>query len=412
MERRKIRNHLSISVRKKERNERKMKQSIVIMAIYTAQCLLGGFLIDLCLRRWTKKAGRIRAFWLIPYILFSLMPAVGALLVDSAAKNIIQAIGNIWLGFFLYFGALLLLLLAIMGILRRLIRMGAGWYGGILCLCIAAGLAVSGYGMYHAQQPKLVSYDLFLQKAAEDTEEMKVVLIADLHLGVNSRLATTERMVEMINGEEPDVVVIAGDIFTSSYEGLSHPEQFAKALRGIQSKYGVYAVYGNHDVEEPLLGGFALTPLTEAFRSDKMEAFFADCGFTTLADDAVLLPGDVQLFGRMDGEKAGDGTKNRLTPAELLAEIDPERPVLVLEHEPLDFQALAAAGADVILCGHTHAGQVFPGNLIVPYWNENPWGYARMYDADTIVTAGVGYYGSPMRVGTNSEVTVIHVHFA
>ena len=85
--------------------------------------------------------------------------------------------------------------------------------------------------------------------------------------------------------------------------------------------------------------------------------------------------------------------------------------MLVLQHEPKEFKALAEAGADVALCGHTHAGQIFPGNLIVPLFNENAWGYKRLHDVDTYVTAGMGYYGPPMRVGTDSEVTVLHITF-
>ena len=240
---------------------------------------------------------------------------------------------------------------------------------------------------------------------------MKVVLIADLHLGVNSRLATTERMVELINAEQPDVVVIAGDIFTSCYNGLSHPDQYAEALRGIRSKFGVYAVYGNYDVEETLLGGFAVAPISKAFRTDPMAAFCEDSGFSMLLDEIVTLPNGVQLAGRLDGEKAGDGTKDRMTPGELLSQADQGAPVLVLQHEPVEFAALAEAGADVALCGHTHAGQIFPGNLVVPFFNENAWGYEQVSGLDTFVTVGVGYYGPPMRVGTDSEITVINIRF-
>ena len=239
---------------------------------------------------------------------------------------------------------------------------------------------------------------------------MKLVLIGDLHLSVNSQLATTRRMVELINAQEPDAVVIAGDIFTSSYEGLAHPEQYAEALRGIRSKYGVYAVYGNHDVEETLFGGFAISPVSQAFRTAQMEDFFRDCGFTVLYDQVVDI-GGVQLAGRVDGEKAGDGTKNRMTPAQLLSDIDQSLPVVVLEHEPKEFKALKEAGADVALCGHTHAGQMFPGNLVVPFFNENAWGHVRVHDLETVVTAGVGYYGPPMRVGTDSEVSVVNLKF-
>ena len=392
-------------------------QMIVMVVVYLAQNLLAILLVDRCLRRWARtsqNAQKIRKYWFIPFTLVSLLPVAGALMPDSPVKFALQAAGNVWLGFYVYFGGLLVTLMLLGLILSKLSRgrLAQGWHGGMLCLSVLVSLVLLVYGLHHAQQTVVVSYDLDVDKpAAEPGEAMNLVLIGDLHLSVNSRLATTQRMVELINAENPDVVVIAGDIFTSTYAGLSHPEQYAEALRGIQAQYGVYAVYGNHDVEEPLLGGFPLTPIRQAFRIRQMEQFFDDSGFITLADEVVTLPNGVQLVGRIDGEKAGDGTTNRLNAAELLKDVDPERPVLVLQHEPKEFKALGEAGADVALCGHTHAGQIFPGNLIVPLFNENAWGYRRLHDVDTYVTAGVGYYGPPLRVGTDSEVTVIHMSF-
>ena len=392
-------------------------QMSVMVAVYIAQNLLSILLIERCLHRWTltaPHAGKIRKCWLIPFALLSLLPVTGALLPDGPVKYALQAAGNVWLGFYVYFGGMLSVLLLLSLIMKKLSRgrLANGWHGGILCLSLFVSLMLFGYGLHHAQQTVVVSYDLDVDKpAATQGETMDLVLIGDLHLSVNSRLSTTRKMVELINAEHPDAVVIAGDIFTSSYGGLAHPEQYAEALRGIEAQYGVYAVYGNHDVEEPLLGGFPLTPISKAFRNQHMEQFFDDCGFITLADEMVTLPNGVQLAGRVDGEKAGDGTANRLSAEELLKDIDPCKPVMVLQHEPKEFEALGEAGADIALCGHTHAGQIFPGNLIVPFFNENAWGYRRLYDLDTFVTAGVGYYGPPMRVGTDSEVTVIHMKF-
>ena len=381
---------------------------IIMIVVYILLAVIGARLTDRCVRRLTKRAKKIRPFWLIPFILLMALPLAGAFLPDSPARNACQAYGNIWLGFYIYYLGILIILMILRGIFRRRRR---GWYAAILILSVIAAAGICRYGMIHAQQPETVSYQITLPNQAAGTDEMKMVLIGDLHLGVNSELAATERMVELINSEEPDVVVVAGDVFTSTYSGLSNPEEYARVLMGIQSKYGVYAVYGNHDVEEKLLGGFALSPASEAFRSPEMEAFFADCGFITLEDKTVLLPCNVQLAGRVDGEKAGDGTSDRMSPEELLAGANPNLPVIVLEHEPLEFQALAEAGADVILCGHTHNGQIFPGNLIVPHLAENAWGLSRLHGADTIVTAGVGCYGPPMRIGTDSEVSVIHVSF-
>jgi predicted MPP superfamily phosphohydrolase len=218
-------------------------------------------------------------------------------------------------------------------------------------------------------------------------------------------------MVDLVNEENADLVVIAGDIFTSSYEGMSDPDRYAEILRGMKAKNGVYAVYGNHDVEETLFGGFPISPISQAFRTKQMEDFFDNAGFITLYDEVVTIEDEIQLAGRVDGEKAGDGTADRMSAAELLKDIDPEKPVLVLEHEPIDYAHLNESGADLVLSGHTHAGQIFPGNLVVPFFNENAYGYKVFDGLQTIVTSGVGYYGPPMRVGTDSEVTVVNITF-
>ena len=143
-----------------------------------------------------------------------------------------------------------------------------------------------------------------------------------------------------------------------------------------------------------------------------MDKFFEDAGFTVLYDENVeIADGEVVLSGRVDGEKAGDGTNKRKSAKDLLSSVDKTKPVLVLQHEPIEFKNLAESGADVVMCGHTHNGQIFPGNLVIPFFNENAYGVKKLYGIDTIVTAGVGHYGPPIRVGTNSEVTVINIKF-
>ncbi|MBQ8305392.1 MAG: metallophosphoesterase [Blautia sp.] len=372
----------------------------------------------LCLRhdknsRSSGKAVRWYPAAAVIYLLLSLMPVGGAVLPDSGFKFTLQRFGNVWLGFMVYFGGILLVLYILAGLLRlfaghlpRKVR------AGVLLVSFLAGLGLLGYGTWHAQRTIVTEYDVTIKKEAEDLEEMKVVLLADLHLSVNSHLPTIRRMVEMVNKEQPDVIVIAGDIFTSSYAGLRDPGNYAQVLCGLEARDGVYAVYGNHDVEETLFGGFPISPISQAFRTREMEQFFADCGFTVLYDETVSIGGGaVQLTGRVDGEKAGDGTADRKSPSEVLKDVDKEKPVLVLQHEPVEFAGLKENGADLALCGHTHAGQIFPGNLIVPFFNENAYGYKNAGGLDTIVTSGIGYYGPPMRVGTNSEITVVHIRF-
>lgn len=144
----------------------------------------------------------------------------------------------------------------------------------------------------------------------------------------------------------------------------------------MKAKKGIYGVYGNHDVEEELFGGFAIKPVSEAFRYSDMENFIAESGIKILADEIIEIEdGKLVLAGRIDGGKAGDGTANRMSAAELLAGISPEKKVLVMEHEPYEYDELSAAGADIVFSGHTYRGQIFPGNLVVGFFNDNAYGY-------------------------------------
>ena len=403
------------------------------------------------------------------YVLLGALPVAGAMLPDSSLKFALQGAGNIWLGFFVYFGGILLILSVVLAVLELCIRrwnpdiartretgemqdqsrmsgadkpqdgkkaehpgerrkvMLTGEEGlrrlfVFLCALIS-GIVLLLYGLVHAQHTVVTSYEVTVQKQdgsatgwKKDTAaiglngDLKLVLLADLHLSVNSNLPMIRKMVDRVNEQEADAVLIAGDIFTSSYRALKDPDAYAAILREMKATYGVYAVYGNHDVEGTLFGGFPISPISQAFRTKEMEQFFKDCGFRVLYDETVTIAdGTVQITGRIDGEKAGDGTTNRKSPQELLSGTDPEKYSIVLEHEPAEFAALKENGADLVLAGHTHAGQIFPGNLIVPFFNENAYGYRIIDGLDTIVTSGIGYYGPPMRVGTDSEIAVIRI---
>lgn len=360
---------------------------------------------------------------IIIYIMIAVVPCLGAFFSNGPIKFFCMKWGNIWLGFFIYYGGLLLILsgLACLSVLfkkkveRRGTRKLLIGYACIIAIC--AGLLINGYGLIHAQYPKIVNYSIDISEDGSDSESavkesLRIVLIADLHLSVNSRPETTERMAAMVNECNPDIILVGGDIFTSTYEGLENPERYSVALSSMKAKYGVYAVGGNHDVEEDLFGGFAVSSYKEAYRTEEMEDFFDRSGLYMLYDDSVLI-GDtgIRLVGRIDAEKAGDGTKNRLDAGELLKGIGIEEKTIILEHEPLDYKALSEAGADIVLSGHTHNGQIFPGNYVVPFFNENGYGVKELYGMKTVVTGGVGYYGAPIRVGTDSEITVIDLTY-
>ncbi|SNU07933.1 hypothetical protein SAMN06297422_11350 [Lachnospiraceae bacterium] len=350
---------------------------------------------------------------IVIYVILAVVPVLGAYLPKCKFKFWCMQYGNLWLGFLMFYSAFVILLVLILFVITKIRRVeDRSLIGHALHFAFIIALILTICGLVHAQNPKLKSYDILLENESAKGENFKIVLLGDLHLSVNSDVRATEKMVEIVNSAEPDIIVIAGDIFTSNYAGLKHPEKYSAALSKMRARYGVYAVCGNHDVDENLFGGFSVSPISEAFRIPEMEKFFEDAGFKMLYDEEVSIEdGLITLVGRIDGEKAGDGTKNRLSAGDLLKKTDKKAPVIVLEHEPIDYKNLAQNGADLILSGHTHNGQIFPGNLIIPAFNENAYGVKELYGITTVVTAGVGYYGPPVRLGTDSEVTLLNVKF-
>ena len=219
------------------------------------------------------------------------------------------------------------------------------------------------------------------------------------------------QMVDKINEQNADIVVFAGDIFDNEYEALDDPEELIAVLQKIQSKHGVYACYGNHDVEEKILAGFTFGGNKKKESSIQMDEFLERAGIHLLQDEAVLIDDSFYLYGRPDAQRPGRGINMRKTAAELMGELDTEKPVIVIDHEPKELQELADAGVDIDLCGHTHDGQMFPANLITALMWENSYGYLKKDHMHTIVTSGVGLFGPNMRVGTIAEICPITVHF-
>ena len=392
--------------------------SIGVLAGYGILHLVFVIALDGCIRKGREKDAvwrRIRWIWLLPYLAAAAIPAAVVFMPESDWSFRLQRFGNVFLAFDLHcIGLFFLGTLAYW--LYRFIRYRQSDarlpLTGIL-LAFIAGFLVPVYGMYHAQQTVITRYEADLRTEGKEENQLRIALIADLHLGVNSHAEMMERMVDLLNEQQPDLVVVAGDVFTSSYNALRTPEKYAEILRKIDALMGVYAVYGNHDVEENLFGGFAVHPVSAAFRTAQIEQFFQDCGFTVLCDEVVpIADGRIRLAGRIDGNKAGDGTKNRLSPQELLRDIPREEITFVLEHEPVQYQELQEAGADLVMSGHTHGGQIIPGNYYVRLINENGYGQKNLYGMETFVTSGVGTFGPPMRTGTNSEIVIIDVLYS
>ena len=282
----------------------------------------------------------------------------------------------------------------------------------VFCLIVLFTIGLNVYGMIHARNTVIKRYDITIDKSVKKTKKLRAALISDLHISYNSDTEMFQTMVDKLNYHKPDVVFVTGDLFSSSYGAVKDPESYIKVLKQIKAKEGVYWVYGNHDVEEPLFCGFGLMPPEDAERTKEMVRFIKKSGFKILEDECVAIAGgEVQLAGRADQLKPVEKAKLRMSADKLLDDIDREKPIILLEHEPGDYKNLADNGVDISFSGHTHAGQVFPGTIFTRMLNDMVYGLDTRYGMQVLVTSGVGNYGPPLRIGTNSEIVIADITF-
>lgn len=354
------------------------------------------------------------------YTLIALTPLTGFLIRKPAfLHRILKITSNYFLGIFMY----ILMVLFSIDIVRLILKYAvhASWMQsrivfaavGACCICIV--IIISFSGIYHAKHIKVTPYKITVDKSAPDMDSLKIVLLADTHFGYNSGAVHAQEIVDKINEQQPDLVCIAGDIFDNEYDAVREPEKISEILRTIRSKYGVYACWGNHDLNEPILAGFTFKHKKEdskQLKDPRMKRFLQNSNIQLLEDEAVLIDNSFYVVGRKDASLIEKIEEKRKTPAQLTQKLDKDKTIIVIDHQPKELQDIADAGVDLDLCGHTHDGQTFPGNFTVKFLWENPCGYLQKGSMHNIVTSGSGVWGPAMRVGTDSEICTINLIFS
>ncbi len=360
---------------------------------------------------------RFKVPFAVVYLFMALSPVIAFLLPKSAVAIVIRRISTYWIGIMLYsllYVVLfdLLRLIAKHTKLKNTLLFSRGSVISIGSVVVACAVATCLYGIFNARNIKVNEYSVTVNKSCGSDKHLKAVLVADLHMGYAIGVDHITNMVEKINAQDPDIVIIAGDIFDNSYDGMDDPEGIKAQLKSIKSKYGVYAVYGNHDIDEKILMGFTFDWGGKQLHNEKMTNFMKECDIKLINDESVLINDEFYLVGRRDTDKPGTEDGTRAEISELTKDLDKTKPIFVLSHEPDELQETADAGADIDFSGHTHDGQLFPGNLTIGLFWENPCGMIKKDNMYSIVTSGVGVYGTFMRVGTDAEICSVDIDFA
>ena len=246
---------------------------------------------------------------------------------------------------------------------------------------LAFVIAIFWGGNYHYKNKVRVPIEVKTDKPLART--YKVVMASDLHLGYHNPRKELARWVDMMNAENPDFILIAGDIIDISVHPLMEEDMAAEFRR---LKAPVYACLGNHEY-------YSGEP--------NAQKFYREAGIRLLSDQSVEIDSAIVVIGRDDRTNL-----RRKSVRELVAQVDTSKFVILLNHQPYNLELAEEAGVDFQLSGHTHRGQVWPISWITDAIYECSWGSHRRGHTQYYVSSGLGIWGGKFRIGTQSEYVV------
>ena len=250
-----------------------------------------------------------------------------------------------------------------------------------LTACIVIGMfALFLYGNVHYHHK--VREELHLTTDKPLARPLRIVMLSDLHLGYHNPRKELARWVDLINAENPDVVLIAGDVIDMSMRPLVE-ENMAEEMRRLEAP--VYACLGNHEY-------YSSEPLAEQFYRDAR---------IQLLRDTCLVVGDLCIMGRDDRTNL-----RRRNIDELARMADHTKYTILLDHQPYHLEEAEQAGVDFQLSGHTHRGQVWPISWITDALYECSFGAHQRGQTRYYISSGIGIWGGKFRIGTRSEYVV------
>ena len=248
------------------------------------------------------------------------------------------------------------------------------------------------YGNVHYHHKERVSMELTTEKPL--AKPMKLVMMSDLHLGYHNPRHELARWIDLVNAEEPDMVLIAGDIIDISVRPLIEEDMAAEFRR---LKAPVYACLGNHEY-------YSGEP--------RAQQFYRDAGIRLLRDTFAIVD-DLCIIGRDDRTNPHRKSLSKLT-SEYKSQISNLKSqtntyTILLDHQPYHLEQAERAGIDLQLSGHTHEGQVWPISWITNAMYECAFGRHQRGNTQYYISSGIGIWGGKYRIGTRSEYVVIEV---
>lgn len=286
---------------------------------------------------------------------------------------------SIFILLYLFMLFLVLDLARLVHILSRTLLYNNWWTSG--------GIALFMFGLFlygHLHYKHKYREELTIQ-SEKVSKPVKLVMISDLHLGYHNQREEFARWIDLINAEQPDLVLIAGDIIDGSMRPLKEQRMHEEFRR---LKAPVYACLGNHE-----------------YYSGEPDAqqFYRDAGIHLL-QDSVAVVDDLCIIGRDDRTNI-----HRDSLGVIMQKADLSKYNILLDHQPYHLEQAERQHIDFQFSGHTHHGQVWPISWITESLYECAFGKHQRGRTNYYVSSGLGIWGGKFRIGTRSEYIMLNV---
>lgn len=250
---------------------------------------------------------------------------------------------------------------------------------------------ISLYGYFEARDIRTERIVVKTPKLPSYRDRLKIVQISDVHLGLMVREERLKLILRKVRAEEPDILVSTGDLLDGQVCGLDGLQEL---LKEINTKYGKFAVTGNHEFYAGI---------------ENTRCFTEKAGFTLLRNESVVAADAITIAGVDDPTAKIFSIENEISERDLLSALPRERFTLFLKHRPLvDKNSIGLF--DIQLSGHIHGGQMFPFSIITGLIYPVNSGRLDLPDGSFLyVSRGSGTWGPPIRFLSPPEVTVFEL---
>lgn len=382
----------------------KLNFLIFFAVVFTVYGLVNFYIFIRGMQALPPQSG-LKPYYITVFLILSLSYLAGRILEKywlSPVSDVLTWTGSFWLAAMIYF-LIIVLLLDLTRVSNHVFHFLPGktdlkytnlkFYTFIFSVALVSVIVLTGY--INARYTVIKDLNIEIGKKAGELKQLKIALASDIHLGTIVGANRFGQMVEKINSLEPDIVLLAGDVIDEDIEPVLR-HNIGETLLNIKSKYGVYAVTGNHEY----IGGV-----------DEAVKYLCEHNVKMVRDTVIKIADSFYLAGREDKDRERFYGKPRKPLDEILKGIDKSLPLIVMNHQPFELKEAKELGVDLHLSGHTHHGQLFPANLITKMIYEISYGYRQEGATNFYVSCGAGTWGPPIRIGNRPEIVNIILNF-